>query len=163
MYDESEKDLVRGEIDNISDTSSNSTIFQAGLTDKELAESVDRIIEQNQRLVPHKELIYRGAVLANDEGNVLDEHRHHYNDAEIDQLAFESKHSIRAQSWTMFLVALSSCLSAVNFGHDESAVSGAQLDYIFNCSISPMQMFKAQLMQRLIWLQGLLVSDLPYF
>lgn len=130
MYEENKNDLIRDEVDNISDTSSNSTIFQAGLTDKEISESVDAIIEKNQSLIPHKELIYRGAVLANDGGSVLQEHQHHYTNAEVDQLVFESKHSIRAQSWTMFLVALSACLSAVNFGHDESAVSGAQLDYI---------------------------------
>jgi len=130
MLDGSEKNLIGAEIDNISDSSSNYTIFQAGLTDEELAKRVDIIIEQNQVLFPHKELIYRGAILANDEGNILEEHRHYYNDAEIDQLIFESKHSIRAQSWTMYLVALSACLSAINFGHDESAVSGAQLDYI---------------------------------
>lgn len=103
MYEENKKDLIRDEVDNVSDTSSNSTIFQAGLTDKEVAESVDAIIEKNQSLIPHKELIYRGAVLSNDGGNVLEEHQHHYSNAEVYQLVFESKHSIRAQSWTMFL------------------------------------------------------------
>lgn len=104
-------------------------VFHYGLSDAEIGDHVDAIIEAHQKLEPHRDLLLKGAILAND-GGVLEEHRHLYSDAEVDSLEFEAKHSIRSQSWHMYLIALSASLAAVNFGHDESAVGGAQLQFL---------------------------------
>jgi sugar porter (SP) family MFS transporter len=116
-----------------SDTKSdhvNVEVFQAGLSDDQVIESVDLIVEQNEKLAAHRELLLRGAFLANDGGEVLEEHRHLYTEEEIEALDYEKKHSIRSQSWYMYLIAVTASLAAVNFGHDESAVGGAQLQYL---------------------------------
>lgn len=106
-----------------------SAIFVSGLSEEKVTESVDYIISQSEDLVPHRDLLLRGAILANDGGVVSEEHAHYYSEAEIAKIDFERNHSIRSSSIAMYLVAIAASFAAVNFGHDESAVGGAQLQF----------------------------------
>lgn len=137
MSDKNEFSYAESQVE----SSSNVSLFLIGLSEEKLAENIDDIIAKDELLLPHKDLIIRGAILANDGGKVLEEHRNFYSDEEVKALEFEEKHSIRSQSWHMFLIAIAASLSAVNFGHDESAVGGAQLSYIklFNIDNSNIQ------------------------
>ena len=124
-----EKESLR--IDTLSDESPSSDIevFTEGLSDEKVTANVDAIIEEHPELAPERDILLRGAFLANDGGEVLEERKNLYSEEEIQSLQFENTHSIRSQSWTMYLIALTASLAAVNFGHDESAVGGAQLSF----------------------------------
>ncbi|ODV71185.1 hexose transporter HXT2 [Cyberlindnera jadinii NRRL Y-1542] len=108
---------------------SNVEVFLQGLSEQEVTANIESIIDEHPELGAKREILLRGALLANDGGDVLEDKEHMYSKEEIQSLEFEKKHSIRSQSWTMYLIALTASLAAVNFGHDESAVGGAQLSF----------------------------------
>lgn len=120
----------------VSSSKDSSVIFKAGLSDDEVLGQVEAIVEEHPDLQPYKELLERGAILANDGGSVLEEHKSKYSEEEIALVEYEERHSIKSLSPSLILVALVASFAAVNFGHDESAVGGAQLLYVKEFNIT---------------------------
>lgn len=116
-------------------------VFDVGLSDEKIKENLDILLETDPSLENYKDSLYVGAILANDNDQVTEEHRYLYSDETIQKLELEEKHPITSQPPYLFLLALSAAFAAVNFGHDESAVGGAQLQYTeeFNITNSNIQ------------------------
>lgn len=90
---------------------------------------VNGLIEENPDLESYRQVLTNGALLANDGGVVTEKHSELYPSDTAKKVEFEKNHPIRSQSSTMFLLALAASFAAVNFGQDESAVGGAQLQF----------------------------------
>ncbi|GMM37828.1 hypothetical protein DASC09_051530 [Saccharomycopsis crataegensis] len=115
--------------EHLEEASSHYNYFETNLTDNEVSKRVDEIITTNPDLLEYSEILHKGAILANDDGKITPD-RNIYTAKEIKNIEYESAHSIRSQGFAMFLVAIAGSFSAINFGMDESAVGGAQLQYI---------------------------------
>lgn len=143
---EKEPSQVQESHNDILSTASNSNapqneLFETGLSDEEVAKNVTELIGYNPSLESYTGLLHKGAILANDGGKVFEHHAALYTAEEIHALNYELHHSIKSQGRAMFLIAIVASFAAVNFGMDESAVGGAQLQYIkeFNITNSNVQ------------------------
>ncbi|AOA60605.1 Putative hexose transporter [Komagataella phaffii CBS 7435] len=115
-------------------------VFETGLPEEVVESNVQRIIDNapDGHVDEDADILLKGAFLANDESVLLPHkiEKGHYTQEEVDLLDYESRHSIKSQSKWMFLLAITSSFAALNFGMDESAVGGAQLQYIQEFNIT---------------------------
>lgn len=86
---------------------------------------VNEIIS-NHELEEYRELLTRGAELANEPELLYSDS---YTPEEQHSIQRETTHPILSLSFPLVLAALTTSFAAVNFGMDESAVGGAQLQY----------------------------------
>ncbi|CCH44332.1 putative membrane protein [Wickerhamomyces ciferrii] len=100
-------------------------VFKTNLPENEILQEVNSIIIDND-LEDYRNLITRGALLANNP-NLID--NGDYTQDEQKSIKRETTHPIWSLSFHMILAALTTSFAAVNFGMDESAVGGAQLQY----------------------------------
>jgi sugar porter (SP) family MFS transporter len=100
-------------------------VFESGLPEKDVIEEVDKLVREED-LEEYRDLLTRGALLANDHSVLESEN---YSDDERRSIIREETHPLLSLSKYMILAALTTSFAAVNFGMDESAVGGAQLQY----------------------------------
>lgn len=120
-------------------------VFQNYLPEEDVISEVNQIIEEAQ-LQEYAEILTKGALLANNP-EIID--TENYSDDDRKTYIKERNHPIKSLSYHMILAALTTSLAAVNFGMDESAVGGAQLQYNVQFGITDVN------------IQGLVVSA-PY-
>lgn len=87
-------------------------------------EHVDAIIRTDERFMEYKQLLTRGALLAN-QPELID--TVDYTNEERNAVRREKSHPIISQPFPLFLLAISASFAAISFGNDESCVGGAQL------------------------------------
>ncbi|ODQ63389.1 hypothetical protein NADFUDRAFT_53656 [Nadsonia fulvescens var. elongata DSM 6958] len=107
----------------------NSSVFETGLPEEDVFKHVGKIMHEYPELEIYSDILRKGAILANDNNKITEKNAHYFEDFEKIQVEKERLHPIRSQSLAMYLIAITASFAAVNFGMDESAVGGAQLQY----------------------------------
>lgn len=122
-----EKDQIENHIseDEKSTSSAPLAVFKPHQLEESVSKEVEEII-QNYNLEVYRELLSRGALLANNPDLLFTDK---YTESEQNAISKESTHPLLSLSPALILAALTTSFAAVNFGMDESAVGGAQLQY----------------------------------
>lgn len=109
-----------------SDSSEEDAVFLGHQSIDFVYEEVNKIIERYPDLEDKRDILISGALVANDP-KIIDSEQ--YSDEDRVHYYKEKKSPLLAQPWQMFFVAIVASFAAVNFGMDESAVGGAQVQY----------------------------------
>lgn len=114
-------------IDEVSSSASEGVqnVFQTHQPEEFVLREVDEIVEKHD-LKEYEPLLIRGALLANRPEII--EHED-YTKEERKAILRETTHPLLSLSPAMILAAICASCAALNFGMDESAVGGAQLQY----------------------------------
>lgn len=114
-------------VDEVSSTSSSGiqNVFQTYQPDDVVLGEVKEIVEKYD-LEEYEELLIRGALLANRPEIIESEE---YTVQEREAIVRETTHPLLSLSRSMIMAAVCTSCAAINFGMDESAVGGAQLQY----------------------------------
>lgn len=100
-------------------------VFETHQSKQHVLAEVDELVEKHD-LAEYKDLLIRGALLANRPESITNEE---YTDFERKAILREKTHPLISLSRSMIIAALCTSSAAVNFGMDESAVGGAVLQY----------------------------------
>nr|XP_037137821.1 uncharacterized protein HG536_0A09630 [Torulaspora globosa]QLL31146.1 hypothetical protein HG536_0A09630 [Torulaspora globosa] len=114
-------------IDEVSSISSESVqnVFETHKPDEYVLEEVQKIVEKHN-LAEYEELLVRGALFAN-RPEIIESEK--YTAEERQLIVRERTHPILSLSRSMIMAAICTSCAAINFGMDESAIGGAQLQY----------------------------------
>ncbi|QLG70963.1 hypothetical protein HG535_0A09120 [Zygotorulaspora mrakii] len=119
-----EKGIVIDEVEEVS-SKSIQNVFQTHQSEDLVTANVREICEKYD-LLEYEDLLVRGALLANRPEVIESEE---YSEAERESIRRETTHPLLSLSRSMILAAICTSCAAINFGMDESAVGGAQLQY----------------------------------
>lgn len=100
-------------------------VFKTDIPEDQVLGEVEEIVMQNG-LQEYRELLTRGALLANSPESLQ---KDEYTDVERKAISRETTHPISSLSRVMLLAAICTSCAALNFGMDESAISGAVMGF----------------------------------